>query len=130
MTTVELRYPKVWIAMGWIAIALTVYVCLLPGKELPQTGLNDKIEHITAYTVLSLWFAGVYPRARYWAIAMGLFCLGVSIEGGQFAMHAGREADVRDVIANSTGILLGLALAWLGLGQWTRRVESLVVRRS
>jgi glycopeptide antibiotics resistance protein len=77
-----------------------------------------------------LWFAGVYPRARYLLIAGSLFCLGVFIEGGQYAMHAGRQADVRDVIANSTGILVGLTLAWLGLGQWTQRVESIVVRRS
>jgi VanZ family protein len=130
MTTVHLRYPKFWVAMGWFAVVLTILVCLLPGKELPQTGMNDKFEHATAYALLSLWFAGVYPRSRYVVIAVLLFCLGVAIEGGQWLMHAGRHADIRDVIANSTGIAIGLTLAMLGLGQWTQRIESLLVPRS
>lgn len=130
MATVHLRYPKFWVAMGWLAVAFTIFICLLPGKELPNTGMNDKFEHVTAYTLLSLWFAGVYPRTRYVLIAIGLFCLGVSIEVGQYLMHAGREADVRDVMANSTGIALGLTLAWLGLSEWTQRIESLVVPKS
>lgn len=129
MSTVHLRFPKFWVAMGWLAVALTIFVCLLPGKELPQTGMNDKLEHLTAYTLLSLWFAGLYPRSRYLLIAFALFCMGVSIECGQWLMHAGREADIRDVIANSTGIAVGLTLAMLGLGQWTQRVEALLVRR-
>jgi VanZ family protein len=130
MATIHLRYPKFWVGMGWLAVAFTIFICLLPGKELPNTGLNDKVEHITAYALLSLWFAGVYPRTRYALIAIGLFCLGVFIEGGQYVMHAGRQADVHDVMANSTGIIVGLTLAWLGLGEWTQRVESLVVRKS
>jgi VanZ family protein len=130
MATVHLRYPKFWVAMGWLAVAFTIFICLLPGKELPNTGMNDKFEHITAYTMLSLWFAGVYPRSRYALIAIALFCLGVSIEVGQYLMHAGREADVHDVMANTTGIALGLTLAWLGLGEWTQRIESLVVPKS
>ncbi|HEU4655247.1 MAG TPA: VanZ family protein [Steroidobacteraceae bacterium] len=130
MATVQLRYPKFWVAMGWLAVAFTIFICLLPGKDLPPTGMSDKVEHLTAYTLLSLWFAGVYPRTRYWVIALGLLVLGISIEFGQYVMHAGRQADVRDVLANSTGIIVGLTLAWLGLGQWTQRLESLVVRKA
>jgi glycopeptide antibiotics resistance protein len=63
-------------------------------------------------------------------IGISLFFLGVFIEGGQYVMHAGRQADVHDVMANSTGVIVGLTLAWLGLGEWTQRVESLVVRKS
>jgi len=130
MATIHLRYPKFWVGMGWLAVAFTIFICLLPGKELPNTGLNDKVEHITAYALLSLWFAGVYPRTRYVLIGISLFFLGVFIEGGQYVMHAGRQADVHDVMANSTGVIVGLTLAWLGLGEWTQRVESLVVRKS
>ncbi len=130
MATVQLKYPKFWVAMGWLAVAFTIFICLLPGKDLPATGMSDKVEHLTAYTLLSLWFAGVYPRTRYWVIALGLLVLGIFIEFGQYVMHAGRQADVRDVLANSTGIIVGLTLAWLGLGQWTQRIESLVVRKA
>jgi hypothetical protein len=41
-------------------------------------------------------------------------------------MHLGRHADAMDVVANSTGIVAGLALCWLGLGGWAQWVEALV----
>jgi glycopeptide antibiotics resistance protein len=75
-----------------------------------------------------LWFAGIYPRSRYTTIAIGLFCMGVAIEFAQGAMHLGRHADYHDVVANSGGIVVGLALAFVGLGGWAQWLESLARR--
>ena len=125
----SLRFPRLWLSLGWTAVALAVVVCLVPISELPQPPkLSDKAEHFIAYVVLSLWFAGIYARSRYWAIALGLTLLGVLIELAQGAMHYGRQADPADVIANCSGIVAGLMLCWFGLGSWMQRVESLVSR--
>jgi VanZ family protein len=120
-----LRHPKLWLALGWTFVALAVVASLLPGQALPPTGVSDKLEHTVAYGLLTLWFTGIYPRSRYVIIAAGLFAMGVAIEFAQEAMHLGRTADVRDVIANTLGIVVGMTLALLGVGGWLQRLEAL-----
>jgi VanZ family protein len=123
-----LRFPRLWLGLGWAAVVFAIVVCLVPVTKLPSANLSDKTEHFTAYLMLSLWFAGIYPRTRYWVIALGLLLLGVLIEFAQGAMHLGRHADALDVFANSTGIVAGLTLSWLGLGGWAQWVELLVTK--
>ena len=84
---------------------------------------------MAAYTLLSLWFSGIYPKSRYVLIAGGLFLLGLGIEWAQGAMHYGRQADLRDMAANALGIAAGIGVALLGLGGWALRVERLVRRK-
>ena len=123
----SLRYPRLWLGLGWGAVALAILVCLAPIEKLPQPpNLSDKTEHFAAYLLLSVWFAGIYRRGRYWIIAAGLVVMGVLIEFAQGAMGLGRHADARDVIANCSGVLAGLLLCWFGLGAWAQWVESLV----
>lgn len=122
----SLRFPRLWVSLGWLAVTLAFVVCLVPGQDLPQPNLSDKTEHFLCYLLLSVWFAGIYDRSRYWAIAVGLVVMGVLIEFAQGAMGLGRQADFRDVIANCSGIVAGLLLCWFGLGAWMQRVESLI----
>ena len=123
----SLRHPRLWLSIGWTLIVLAVLVSILPVNRLPQPpGVNDKVEHMAAYMLLSLWFAGIYPRSRYWIIAIGLCVMGVLIEFAQGAMHLGREADVLDVLANSSGVVVGLGLSLLWLGGWAQRLETWV----
>lgn len=121
-----LRYPRLWLGLGWAAVVFAIVICLIPMSQLPQADVSDKTEHFVAYLLLSLWFAGIYPRARYWIIAIGLCVLGVLIEFAQGAMQLGRHADAMDVVANSSGIVAGLALCWIGLGGWAQWVEAVV----
>jgi VanZ family protein len=123
----SLRFPRLWLSVGWLAIGLAIVVCLLPSNRLPQPpNLSDKTEHFLCYLLLSCWFAGIYPRTRYWAIAIGLAVMGVLIELAQGAMGWGRQADAHDVLANCTGVVAGLLLCWWWLGGWAQRVETLV----
>lgn len=123
----SLRFPRLWLGLGWLAVVLAIVVCLMPITQLPQPpNLSDKTEHFLAYLLLSVWFAGIYARSRYWAIAVGLVLMGVLIEFAQGAMGLGRHADFRDVIANCGGVLAGLTLCWFGLGSWMQWLESLV----
>jgi VanZ family protein len=127
MFMLSLRFPRLWLSLGWLAVVLAILVCLVPANELPHSpNLSDKSEHFIGYLLLSCWFAGIYPRSRYWMIAIGLAAMGVLIEIAQGAMGWGRHADARDVLANCTGIVAGLLLCWWWLGGWTQRVESLV----
>ena len=119
-----LRHPWFWLGLGWTFIAVAVVVSLVPGQKLPPTGVSDKLEHSVAYALLTLWFAGIYPRTAYWRIGLSMFVLGVCIEVLQGLMPFGRQPDVRDVVANSLGIVGGIALAMTGLGGWAQRIEA------
>lgn len=121
----QVRYPRFWLTVGWLGVAAAVTVCLVPGSELPDTGMSDKTEHFLCYAALTCYFAGLYPRSRYWVIAIGLVFMGIAIEFAQSAMHLGRVGDVRDVLANSIGVVIGLILSFAGVGRWTQWIESL-----
>jgi VanZ family protein len=121
-----LRHPRLWLVTGWILIVLATIASIVPAHDLPQMGglISDKLEHIVGYLVLALWFAGIYPKARYPMIGVALLVMGIVIEGLQGAMKVGRQADLRDVYANSLGIVCGLLLALAWLGGWAQRVEA------
>jgi VanZ family protein len=114
-----------WLVLGWAFVALATLASIVPPQQLlTPRSVNDKVEHVVGYALLALWFAGIYPRSRYPMIAGWLFVMGLAIEWAQGAMHFGRSADFRDVIANITGIAIGLSLAWVALGGWAQRVEA------
>jgi VanZ family protein len=119
-----LRHPWVWLGLGWLFIVCAVVASLVPGEKLPPTGLGDKVEHALGYTLLTLWFTGLYPRSSYVRVGLGMLALGVAIEIAQGAMPFGRQMDFRDVIANSGGIALGLIIALIGVGGWAQRIEA------
>lgn len=118
------RHPRSWLVIGWGLIIAAIVVCLLPGQSLPTTNISDKVEHAGLYAFLTIWFAGLYPRNRYLLIAGALVVLGIGIEIAQGAMHLGRTADIRDVFANSIGIMIGLVLAFAGLGGWAQWIDG------
>jgi VanZ family protein len=121
----SLRHPRLWLVTGWLLIVFSAIASIVPAHDLPKMpGISDKVEHIVGYALLALWFAGIYPRSRYAMIALGLFVMGVAMEGLQGVTRLGRQADVWDVVANSLGIATGLLLALLWLGGWAQRVEG------
>ena len=120
----DLRYARVWLVMGWLLVVGVTIASLVPVHSLPPVDVSDKFEHTLAYAALTLWFAGIYPRSRYLRVVMGLFVLGVAIEFAQGAMNLGRQRDYHDVIANSSGIALGVVVAFMGLDRWARWLED------
>ena len=119
----NLRHPWLWQVLGWLLVIGAITLSLLPSTQLPPINANDKVEHALTYCVLSLWFAGLYPRSSYIVIGGLLFFMGVGIEWAQGAMALGRQRDYLDVIANSVGIFVGLVLALFWLGDWVQRIE-------
>lgn len=119
-----LRHPRLWQVLGWLLVIGATVASLLPSTPMPRVPSGDKFLHLLTYAVLAVWFAGLYPRTSYVRIAAALFLMGVAIEWAQGAMNLGRERDFRDVLANSAGIVIGLMLAFLWLGDWARRLEE------
>lgn len=120
-----LRHPRLWLVSGWTLVVLATIASIVPAHDLPKFGgISDKIEHVVGYALLALWFAGIYPKSRYPMIGVALLLMGIVIEGLQGAMNVGRQADIRDVYANSLGIVCGLALALAWLHGWAMRVEA------
>ena len=121
----ELRLARLWALLGWLGVGAAVVVSLWPGGVPLPAQVWDKIQHGAGYAVLTLWFTGLYPRSRYPAIALGCFLLGLAIEGLQ-GLTPTRSTEMADVVANTTGIAVAMALAYLLLGGWAQRVERLL----
>ena len=123
-----MSFAKFWWALGVAIVLAALVVCLLPGSEIPGTP-NDKVEHLAGHGLMALYFAGLVPRGRWWAIFAFLLVFGVVVELAQHYMALGRHGDVRDVIANVLGALLGLLLARLGLSRWPQAAAWLLGQR-
>jgi VanZ family protein len=125
-----MNLTRVWWVMGFVLVAFAIVLCLAPGREVPGIfELNDKASHLVGHGGLALYFSGLVPRRRWWKIFAFLLLLGTAIEFAQYYMHWGRDGDPRDVVANSLGALLGLALARLGLSRWPELAAWLLGRR-
>lgn len=122
---------RAWWALGAIIVLLAIFICLIPGKELPAAfEWNDKTSHLVGHGLLALYFSGLVARRSWWKIFLFLLLLGTAIEFAQYSMHAGREGDPRDVVANSIGALLGLAVGGLGGARWPEFAAWLLGRKA
>lgn len=93
------------------AVAVTVTVLLLlilPGHRLPGTSVAglDKLAHLASYVLIGLtWHRAGLPVR--WVLGLGL-AMAVGTELAQETVAVGREADVRDFLANTAGLVLGV----------------------
>lgn len=103
---------RILAGVAFFAGMLTVAVLsLLPQDAVPQVDLSDKLQHLIAYLCVALAGGIAFPEGRF-PIVLGLVLvvLGVGIEGAQ-AFIPGRFASVGDAVANTFGVLIGVALA-------------------
>lgn len=117
-----LRFPKLWSALGWLLLGAVVVGSLIPGSALEGINVSDKLRHAGAYFSLMVWFAGIYRRGFYPAIALVLLALGLALDLLQL-LTSTRTFDWLDVASNGAGIAAGLVLSLLLVGGWCQRVE-------
>ena len=130
MTMYRMQYPKLWLGLGWGLVALVVILSLLPGKTLHDIDflVPDKIQHAFAYATVMVWFAGIYQRSSYRWIVPGLVVMGIAIEFLQ-QRYFHRHFEVRDMLANTAGVITGLILARYIFSGWCGRLEQWVLGR-
>ncbi|HVY67189.1 MAG TPA: VanZ family protein [Gammaproteobacteria bacterium] len=126
----QLRHPRVWLALGWLMVAGVVIASLVPARtvEFLVGDLNDKLEHSVAYAALMVWFGGMFRKSLQVWIGMVLVVLGGVIELLQ-GLTPTRTPDVLDLAADSIGVLIALALSLTLLHGWCQRIERLFAVR-
>ena len=97
--------------LGLYAVAVTVllYLCLAPSTALPEVNIWDKAEHAVAWLVLTGAGLVLFPT-RPGRIAAFAFLFGGLIELLQGALPVGRDADWKDWVADTVGLLAALAI--------------------
>ena len=126
-----LRYAPYWRAFSVLLLLLVIAAAIMPaiwmwpdrGSIVRWFGEIDKLAHLLTFAFLAVWFAGQYRPRSYWRIAVGLLAYGVLIELLQ-RLVGYRSAEWLDVAADAAGILVGLAIAAIGLGGWSLRLEN------
>ena len=120
-----LRHRHVWLAGSWLLVGLVVYLSLTPHPPEPFSFSNaDKLEHGIAYGSLALWFCQIYlsTRSRVFVLA-ALIGLGIGLEFVQ-GWTGYRTFDVRDMVANSIGVMLGFLMVLTPLGRLFILIEA------
>lgn len=107
-----LRRPRLWTVLWATAVLLVIVVCLIPPPPIPLPENGDKGEHFLAYFILAGSAVQLFRRGRplLW-VGVGLVLMGIGIEFAQGALTSNRTADPMDALANTIGVLVGLATA-------------------
>lgn len=110
----DLRYPKLWLFIGWFGIALLIFLSLTTLSFHTGIDYGDKLGHLLGYTLLMSWFVQLFRR---WPIillhAVILLLLGVALEFLQ--QRTGRTFEIADMLANTTGVTLGIVTTFTPL---------------
>ncbi len=122
---------RFWWALGVVLVVLAAYICLAPGSDVPGAfEVNDKVSHAVGHCLLAIYFCGIVQRHSWYKVVAFLLAFGIGIEIAQHFMHLGREADRYDIIANTSGMSVGLALAHFGLARWPHWAAWMLGRRA
>lgn len=99
------------IALFAACVAVVLWFSLAPPDSLPGIeNFWDKAEHASAYMALTLVGLALFGASI--PLVAGIWLLGVAVEFLQAAMPFDRMGDWRDAVANTVGVLAGLAVAW------------------
>lgn len=102
--------PWLWSGLWSLAIAVVVVVSLVPAPDMPHPPGGDKLHHFLAYAALAASAVQLYARwPSLLGAGLGLVLLGIGLEHAQGALTDTRMADQRDALANTLGVIAGLA---------------------
>lgn len=120
-----LRRPRLWLGLWIAAIVALIVVCLIPLNSLPPLPENsDKVEHLLGYFALSAAAVQLFGSRRALLVAtVGLVALGIGVEIAQ-GFTAYRSSDPVDALANTLGVLLGMATALTPWRDLLLRIEK------
>lgn len=102
------------LALYWVMLGFLTH---LPPRALPNVGVNDKVAHTLAFSMLAsllyLTFWTVRPAGRgfWWKILLVILVYGALDEWTQPLTH--RDCDIRDWICDGTGAAVAVAMLTL-----------------
>ncbi len=122
-----LKLRKVWLLAGAGLIMLVVYLSLMHNPpKLSDFHMLDKLEHISAYGFLMFWFGQIFWRLNQRImLAIGFVTMGIFIEIMQ-GMQGFRVFEYADMLANTTGVVIGWGLAQTALKKSLLYLEQLI----
>ena len=121
-----LKLQRLWIVFGIGFVLVVIYLSLTPDP--PDLGMPEglKIGHVLAYGWLMIWFAQIYRALSHRLLFAGAFCaLGIVLEYLQ-GITDYRGFEYSDMLINSAGAALGLALAQTPLQDGLRTFEAML----
>lgn len=127
----SLRFPLAWCVLWCLAMAAVVVFTLMPAPDLPDAPGSDKLHHFLAYFALAA--SAVQLFARWPALlgaGLGLVLLGIGLEHAQGSVTDTRFADRMDALANTLGVIAGLATRLTPLRDLLVRIEARMVPRA
>ncbi len=125
-----LKIRKLWLILGWFWLLIIVTLSLISIPKIAELSIQhvDKIEHSISYFVLMFLFAQCYTaKATRLGYALLFVLLGVSLEFLQ-GYTATRQFEYADMIANTSGVILGLILSDSFLNKFIRYLDSTLLR--
>lgn len=105
------RRPWLWSGAWCLAIAAVVVLSLAPSPDLPDLPSgSDKVEHFLVYAALAAGAVQLYARwPSLLGAGLGLVLMGIGLEYAQGALTTTRAMDGWDALANTVGVIAGLA---------------------
>lgn len=112
-TNPELRYFKLWLAIGYALMAFIIYMSLTSEPVEIELDLpyQDKFFHALAYFSLMGWFAQIFHvQSQRVAFAIAFILMGAILEYMQ-SFDPARYYETEDMIANTLGVAIAVLMA-------------------
>lgn len=128
MANPALRYRKIWLIIGYLLIALVIFLSLSSSPVEIDTELpyQDKLFHAIAYFSLTFWFMQIYHIRHHvirWVILF--LSLGLLLEYLQ-GFDPARYSEIGDMVANTLGVLAGVGLSMTPLRYTLVKLEHYI----
>ena len=120
---VDLRYLRVWQAVGILFIIAAFVASLGPYPVRSSIHNLDKYFHVVTYAGLAYWFMQLNVRRRYIRVAVGFVLMGILIEYLQSFTRT-RTADIYDALANTLGVAIGWGLTLTPAGRLLETIDQ------
>ncbi|MCY1420704.1 hypothetical protein D9M71_363340 [compost metagenome] len=120
---IRLAQAPTWLRLLlFIGVSAILLDAGLRPEPIPQVfAQEDKLHHLAGFLALAFCSRLAFPSARMSLVTVGCLVTGVLIEAAQELMPL-RTASAYDMLANCTGVLIGLLLA--------RALESFAAKTS
>lgn len=124
----ELKLRYLWIVTGYMLVALVLFLSLTSNPI--DTGMSfpyqDKLYHAFAYFTLMFWFSQIYHDSfQRKMIAVIFILMGIMLEYLQ-SFDPQRFAEFGDMVANTSGVVLGFLLALSGAKNILLKIEKVL----